>query len=49
VIGDVLSNLPMPFALKPTLVILTWKMGQNALKGAKALLYINLACLFPPK
>jgi len=24
----------MAFALEPTLVILTWKMGQNALKGA---------------
>jgi len=34
VIGDVLSNLPMPFALEPTLVILTWKMGQNTPKGA---------------
>jgi hypothetical protein len=25
----------MPFALELALVILIWKMGQNALKGAK--------------
>jgi hypothetical protein len=26
----------MPFALELALVILTWKMGQNALKGGKS-------------